>query len=53
MTSPLSNLADNYAEGIQRTKYKYGEKDKKCEACKTKYRDCECFLACRNFTDNF
>ena len=45
MTSPSSNFVNNCTEGIHRTKHKYGEIDKNCEACQTKYRDCECFLA--------
>ena len=31
MTRPLSNLVNNLAEAIHKTKCKYGHDDKKCE----------------------
>ena len=33
MASSVSNLVNNLAEGIHKTKCKYGYDDKKCETC--------------------
>ena len=42
MTSSLSNLVDNLAEGIPKSKCKYGNGNKKCETNGIKYKDFEC-----------
>ena len=34
MASSLSNLLNNLAEGIPKSKCKYGHDDKKCETCR-------------------
>ena len=39
MASTLSNLVDNIAEKIHKTKCKFGHDNKKCEACGIKYKD--------------
>ena len=52
MASSLSNLVNNLAEGIHKTKCKYKSDDKKCEKCGIKYKDFECFLEYTNFNDN-
>ena len=44
MASSLSNLVNNFSEGIYRTKCKFGHNDKKCETCGIKYKYCNCFL---------
>ena len=51
MTTSLSNLVNNLSEGNHRIKCKFGHDDKKCEACSTKYKYCDCFLEYRNFKD--
>ena len=40
MTSSLSNLVNNLAEGIHKIKCKYGQDDKKCETCGIKKKGC-------------
>ena len=52
MASSLSNLVNNLAEGIHKTKCKYKNDDKKCEKCGIKYKNFECFLEYTNFKDN-
>ena len=42
--SSLSNLVNNFSEGIHRIKCKYGHNDKKCETCETKNKYCDCFF---------
>ena len=44
MVSSLSDLLNNLSEGIYKTKYKYGQDDKKCETCRIKYKYCDCFF---------
>ena len=44
MASSLSNLVNDFSEGIHKIKYKYGHYDKKCETCGIKYKYCDCFL---------
>ena len=39
MASSLSNLANNLSEGIHRIKCKFGNKNKKCEACGINFKD--------------
>ena len=52
MISLLSNLANNFAEGICKFKCKDEHNKKTCETCENKYKGCECFLECKNFRDN-
>ena len=52
MASSLSNLANNLSEGIHKIKCKYGHDNKKCETCRIKYKNCECFLEYENFKDD-
>ena len=52
MASSLSNLFNNFAEGILEIKLKYEHDDKKCETCGIKHIDCNCFLAHTKFKDN-
>ena len=51
MTSSLSNLFDNLAEGIHEIKCKYGRDNKKCKTCEIKDKDCECCLEYINVKD--
>ena len=44
----VSNLVNNLAIGIHKTKCKFEYYNKECETCKTKYKDCECFLEYTN-----
>ena len=53
MSTSLSNLVNNLAEGIHKTKCKYVHDDKKCETCGIKYKDCDSFPEYTNFKDNF
>ena len=46
MTSSISDLFNNLAEGIHKIKCKYRH-DKKLETCGVKYKDCE---NCREYT---
>ena len=52
MTSSLSNLVNSLSERIYRIKCKYGHDDKKCEACRIKYKYWDCFLEYTNFKDD-
>ena len=52
MAISLSNLLNNFAEGIHKVKSKYGHENKKCETCGIKYKNPECFLECANSKDN-
>ena len=52
MTSSLSNLVDNLAEGIYKIKYKYGHENKKCELCEIKQKDCDCHLEKTHIKDD-
>ena len=47
MTSSISDLFNNLAEGIHKIKCKYRH-DKKLETCGVKYKDCE---NCREYTN--
>ena len=49
MANSLSNLGNNFAEGIHKIKCKYEHDDKKCETCGIKYKYCDCFLEYANF----
>ena len=53
MSTSLSNLVSNYAEGIHKTKCKHAHDDKKCETRGIKYKDCDSFPEYTNFKDNF
>ena len=46
MASSLSNLVNNFPEGIHRVKGKFGQDDKKCgvKTCGIKHKCCDCFL---------
>ena len=52
MTSSLSNLVDNLAEGIHKIKCKHAHDNRKCEMCGIKYKDCECCLEYTNIKDD-
>ena len=52
MASSLSNLVNNLSEGIRKVKCKYRQDDEKCETCRIKYKNCECFLEKTNFKDD-
>ena len=49
MTSSLSSLVNNLAEGIRENKCKFGHDDSKFETYEIKCKDCNCFLECTNF----
>ena len=48
MASSLSNLVDNFAEGIHRIKCKCGHDNKKFQTCGIKYKGRDC---CVEYTD--
>ena len=52
MSSSLSYLVYNLAEGIHRIKCKNWHYNKKCETCRIKCKDCKCFAEYTNFKDN-
>ena len=52
MTSSLSNLVDNLAEGIHKIKCKHEHDNRKCEMCGINYKDCECCLEYTNIKDD-
>ena len=52
MASYLSNLINNFSEGIHKIKCKFGQNDKKCETCGIKYKYCNFFLEYINFKDD-
>ena len=52
MAKSLSNLVNNASEGTHRIKCKFGHDDKKCEACRIKYKYYDCLLEYRNFKDD-
>ena len=47
-----SNLVNNLSEGIHSIKCKFGQNDKKCEKCESKYKYCDCFPEYANFKDD-
>ena len=51
MASSLSDLANNFSEGIHKIKWKYGHNHKKRETCGIKHKYCGCFLEYTNFKD--
>ena len=48
MASLLSNLVNNFSEGIHKIKCKYGHDGKKCETCGVRYKYGNCFLEYTN-----
>ena len=52
MTSSLSNLVDNFSEGIHKIKCKYNHDNEKFEECRTKYKHCKCNLEYVNVKDD-
>ena len=52
MTSSLSNLNENIAEGIHKIKCKYRHDNKEYKECGIKYKDCECYLEYVNVKDD-
>ena len=48
MISSLSNLVNKLVRRIHKIKCKYGHENKKCETCRIKYKDCECWLEYTN-----
>ena len=52
IASSLSTLVNNLSEGIPKIKCKYVHDDKKCKACRIKYKYCNCFLEYINFKDD-
>ena len=53
MASSLSNLVNNFSEGIHRIKCKSERDDTKCETCGIRYKYSDCFLQYTNFKDEF
>ena len=51
MASSLSNLVNNFSEGIHKIKCKYRHNDKKCKTCGMTYKVCNRFLEYTNFKD--
>ena len=49
MGSSLSNLVNNFSEGIYRMNC---SDDKKCKTCGIKCKFCDCFLECTNFKED-
>ena len=49
MTSSISNLVNNIAEGIYKIKCKNKQDDKKCETYGIKYKYYDCFFSFTNF----
>ena len=52
MTSSISSLVDNLAEGINKIKCKFGDDNKKCELCEIKYKGSESCLEYTNAKDH-
>ena len=52
MASSLSNLVNNFSEGIHRIKRKLGHDDKKCQTCGIKYKYSDFFPEYTIFKDN-
>ena len=49
MASSLSDLVNNFVEGIYKIKCKYGHDDRKCETCISKCKDHDCLLEYSKF----
>ena len=52
IASSLSHLVNNLSEGIHRMKCNFGHYDKKCETCRIKYNNFDCFLEYTDFKDD-
>ena len=52
MATTLSYLINSLADGIHKIKCKNEHDNKKCEMCRIKYNDCDCFFEYTNFKDN-
>ena len=52
MASSFSNLVNDFSEGIHKFKCTYGHDDQKCETCRIKYENYDCFLEHINFKDD-
>ena len=52
MASSLANLVDKLTEIIHKIKCKYGDDNKKCQTCGTKYKDCQFCLKYKNVKDH-
>ena len=52
MANSFSNLVNNLSEGIHRFRCKYRRDDKKCEACRIKYKYYDCSLEYISFKDD-
>ena len=52
MASSLSDLVNNFAEGIHEIKGKYGHENKNCESCEINYKYCGCFFNYTDFKDD-
>ena len=52
MVSSPSDLVNTLAKGIHKIKCKYGHYNKKCETCRIKYKDRDCFFKYINFKDD-
>ena len=52
MASSLSNLVNNFSEGIHKIKCKHRYEDKQCETCGIKYKCCNCFVEYTNVEDD-
>ena len=52
LTSSLSNLVNNVAEGIHKIKCKYAHDDKSCETWGMQFKNCDCFHEHTNFKED-
>ena len=52
MASSLSNPVNKLAHGIQKIKCKFQLDNEKCETCRIKYKDRECYLEYTNVKDD-
>ena len=52
MVSSLSNLPNNFSEGIHKIKCKHVHEDKKCDICGIKYKYYNCFFEYTTFEDD-
>ena len=52
MTSSISSLVNNLAEGINKIKCKSGDDNKTCELCEIKYKGSESCLEYTNAKDH-
>ena len=52
MTSSISSLVSNLAEGINKIKCKFGDDNKTCKLCEIKYKGSESCLEYTNAKDH-